>query len=253
VLYRRPEPKGRLRVATKTGTCGQTTVDYDERCIWLCVCFPGKPCNWSTTCPGPDGKDIKTTGTGLEIQPPDDDDEGPTHIGFDGPADAFAMLVGERTGRRIEVPEHIAGQRITIDVDGGWDAALRAAGFAGEATPLPRGVSVRGGRATIDSSVPAALVAAPDGGSVVVVLTAAARGTSGWGLGLVVRCDCKGIQGWCDTTLIDIGGGNSEVQCVSHGCTLTCEQSFKTGGTKLWARSGWTALSELPDVGPVDR
>lgn len=241
---------GDSRVANKEGTCGTATIEYDERCTWVCACFPGKPCQWSVHCPG----DIKTTGTGIEVHPPDEDDPGPKHIGFDGPADAFAMYIGEQTGRRIEVPERLADHRITIEVEGGWDAALRAAGFAGEDMRLPRGISVTDGKATIDSSLPAAVVPAPDGGSVVVVLTAsAARGTSGWGLGLVVRCDCKGIQGWCDTTLIDIGGGNREVQCVSHGCTLTCEQSSKPSGANLWTRIGWTPLSAQTDVGPVDQ
>ena len=51
-------------------TCGNTTVDVDARCSWVCNCIPGKGCDWTVSCPDGQGGTIKTTGTGLTATPP---------------------------------------------------------------------------------------------------------------------------------------------------------------------------------------
>jgi hypothetical protein len=117
-------------MGTRKSSCGSVEIEYDDTCTFFCVCAPGFPCAWTTICEGK-----KTSGTGLEVRPPDGD-PGPKHIGFDGPADAFAILIADQTGRNVEVPARLVDQRITIDVDGGWDAAIEAAGFQDSSGPV---------------------------------------------------------------------------------------------------------------------
>jgi len=111
-----------------SGKCGTTTVTYDKRCEYGCWCSRKGGCVWWLTCPGPDGKDIETSGTGL-VKPPPSDDDRPTHVAFDGRASAFAAFIEQHSGRHVEVPKGLAGKRVTIDVRGGVAAALRAAGW----------------------------------------------------------------------------------------------------------------------------
>jgi hypothetical protein len=92
---------------------------------------------WSVTCPGPDGEDYVTGGLGREGHPGEEGgDVEPTHVGFYGPVDAFAAFVGEQSGRPVSVPDRLRGQQIDIDVEGGFDAALRAAGFPDDDGPV---------------------------------------------------------------------------------------------------------------------
>jgi hypothetical protein len=70
------------------------------------------------------------------VYPPDDNNPGPTHIGYNGPAEGFVRLVQERAGRHIELPTARAAERITIDSEGGWDAAIAAAGLEEDHGPL---------------------------------------------------------------------------------------------------------------------
>lgn len=111
-----------------SGKCGTASVTYDKQCDYSCWCSRKGGCVWTVTCPGPNGKDITTSGTGL-VKPPPSGDDRPTHITFDGRAASFAEFILEHSGRHVDVPRALAGKRVTIDVRGGVAAALRAAGF----------------------------------------------------------------------------------------------------------------------------
>ena len=101
--------------------------------VLLLVPEGGKQCVWSLTCPGSDGKDVGFSGVGLEIKPEDDDAPGRPprldHIAFDGSAEGFAARMLEHARRRVDVPKHLVGRRIQIEVEGDFDDAIRAAGF----------------------------------------------------------------------------------------------------------------------------
>ena len=118
-----------------TAKCGTAELTYSEDCEFSCWCPKGgKQCVWTLTCPGSDGEDVGFSGTGLEINPGDDDeDDGrpprPDHIAFDGTTERFVAFVREHAGRRLDVPKHLVGRRIRLEVEGDWDDAIRAAGF----------------------------------------------------------------------------------------------------------------------------
>lgn len=117
-----------------TAKCGTAELTYDEECEYFCWCPKGgKQCVWSLTCPGSDGKDVGFSGVGLEIKPEDDDAPGRPprldHIAFDGSAEGFAARMLEHARRRVDVPKHLVGRRIQIEVEGDFDDAIRAAGF----------------------------------------------------------------------------------------------------------------------------
>ena len=54
-------------MAQKSGTCGKTTVTFDENCGWCCNCMPHQTCNWTVSCPDGKGGWTYTDGTGLEV------------------------------------------------------------------------------------------------------------------------------------------------------------------------------------------
>ena len=116
-------------MANRSGSCGTANITYDEVCTFLCFCT-SNGCFWTVSCPGPGGEGdwTVTSGKGREV-PPEPDTTDPIHVGFDGPAEAFAVLISEKSGKRITVPKSLVGKRVTIHVDGGWDTALQAAGF----------------------------------------------------------------------------------------------------------------------------
>jgi hypothetical protein len=92
---------------TKT-TCGKTTIEYDERCGYVCNCIPGRPCDWTVTCPDGRGGWIKTTGTGLVVHPP----SGHPSVTVAGTLEAFATSLSAIWKRRVTVPPELRRKRV---------------------------------------------------------------------------------------------------------------------------------------------
>jgi hypothetical protein len=88
--------------------CGATTVEYDEKqCTYTCLCSPGSPCAWSVTCPGPGGKDITTSGTGLVSTV-----SGHPSVVISGALAVVAKSLEKAWGRRVIVPGALQGKRV---------------------------------------------------------------------------------------------------------------------------------------------
>ena len=88
--------------------CGATNIDYDaEHCSYSCECGAGQPCVWSVTCPGADGKDIVTSGSGRPHTPV----RQPTLV-ISGNLTAIAKSLEKMWGRRVIVPAKLRGKRV---------------------------------------------------------------------------------------------------------------------------------------------
>jgi hypothetical protein len=111
-----------------TAKCGGTEVDYDETlCSYTCLCSPGQKCVWSVTCPGPGGKDITTSGTGLVSNSP----VGHPSVVISGNLAVIAKSLGKIWGRRVVVPKSLRGKRVRRQtLKGTSDEIARALGFS---------------------------------------------------------------------------------------------------------------------------
>jgi hypothetical protein len=87
-------------MAKNTATCGKTTVTYDERCGYVCNCIPGKPCDWTVSCPDGKGGWIDTTGTGLVVNLPTN----PPTVTVAGRLALCAKALEKTWKRRVIVP-----------------------------------------------------------------------------------------------------------------------------------------------------
>jgi len=90
-------------------TCGKTTVDYDDRCAFSCNCTPKSGCQWIVACPGPGGKLIYTSGTGLVVSPPKTKRP---HVTLSGELKICAKLLERHWKRRVTVPATLGSKRI---------------------------------------------------------------------------------------------------------------------------------------------
>jgi hypothetical protein len=92
-----------------TVKCGKTEIEYDETvCSYACACAPNQPCFWTVTCPGPGGKDITTSGTGLVVSPPTDRPS----VVVAGNLAVAAKVLAKVWRRRVVVPSRLRGVRI---------------------------------------------------------------------------------------------------------------------------------------------
>ena len=88
--------------------CGGTNIDYDEKlCTYTCACVPNQACVWSVTCPGPGGKDVTTSGTGLVSSP-----EGQPTVVIAGNLAVAAVSLAKVWRRQIDVPTKLRRVRI---------------------------------------------------------------------------------------------------------------------------------------------
>jgi hypothetical protein len=88
--------------------CGKTNIDYNEAlCTYTCMCAPHQDCVWSVTCPGPGGKDVTTSGTGLVSTPVTD----PVLV-IGGNLAVAAKSLEKVWGRRVVVPKDLQGVRV---------------------------------------------------------------------------------------------------------------------------------------------
>jgi hypothetical protein len=95
-------------VATNKATCGKTTVEYDERCSYVCNCLPGGGCDWTVTCPDGKGGWIKTSGTGRIDTPPPH-----PSITVAGNLAALAEALGSIWKRPVKVPAAAGKKSLT--------------------------------------------------------------------------------------------------------------------------------------------
>jgi hypothetical protein len=107
--------------------CGATTIDYDEtRCSYTCGCAPNQPCIWGVTCPGPDGTEITTSGTGRPSTP-----VGQPSVVISGDLTAVAKSLEKIWRRRVVVPERLRGKRVRRRMlKGTAEEIARALGFS---------------------------------------------------------------------------------------------------------------------------
>lgn len=108
--------------------CGGTNIDYDEKlCTYTCACVPNQACVWSVTCPGPGGKDITTSGTGLVITP----EGGRPTVVVAGNLAVVAMTLAKVWRRRIDVPSKLRKARVRRrTLKGTPEEIANALGFA---------------------------------------------------------------------------------------------------------------------------
>jgi hypothetical protein len=105
-------------------TCGKTTVDVDARCSWVCNCLPGKPCDWTVSCPDGMGGWISTTGTGLTTTPP----RHPT-IKVAGNLAGIAICLTRAWKRPVTVPEGPGRKKIERTLKGTPEEIAHALGL----------------------------------------------------------------------------------------------------------------------------
>jgi hypothetical protein len=111
-----------------TAKCGKTEIDYDAAlCTYTCLCSPGQACVWSVTCPGPGGKDITTSGTGLVVSPPTADPS----VVVSGNLAIAAKALARGWRRRVAVPARLQGVRVRRrTLKGTPDEIAEALGFS---------------------------------------------------------------------------------------------------------------------------
>lgn len=108
---------------TNKTTCGKTTIKYDDRCGYVCNCIPGRPCDWTVTCPDGHGGWIKTTGTGLIANPP----TGHPHVTVAGLLEACAKSLSVLWKRRVSVPTALGKKKLRKRTIKGNEEAIAAA------------------------------------------------------------------------------------------------------------------------------
>jgi hypothetical protein len=108
--------------------CGGTNIDYDEKlCTYTCMCAPNQACVWSVTCPGPGGKDVTTSGTGLVSTP----EGGRPTVVVAGNLAVVAMTLAKVWRRRIDVPSKLRKVRVRRrTLKGTPEEIANALGFA---------------------------------------------------------------------------------------------------------------------------
>jgi hypothetical protein len=89
----------------KTGQCGNTKVSYDARCTYICICEPGKQCNWSVDCNG-----MVTTGTGFKAPP--SGHPWPSGATVAGKLEVCAKVLEKILKRPVIVPPDLRGKTI---------------------------------------------------------------------------------------------------------------------------------------------
>jgi hypothetical protein len=107
--------------------CGATTIDYDAtQCSYTCACTPNQPCIWSVSCPGPDGKEVTTSGTGRPPTP-----VGQPSVVISGNLAAVAKSLEKIWRRRVVVPERLRRKRVRRRMlKGTPEEIARALGFS---------------------------------------------------------------------------------------------------------------------------
>ncbi len=94
-------------MASKTTSCGKTTVNYDDVCAYSCSCAPGGGCNWIVSCPDGRGGWIYTSGTGLIAQPPTH-----PHVTIAGTLELCAKGLEKLWKRQVIVPKGLRKKTI---------------------------------------------------------------------------------------------------------------------------------------------
>lgn len=113
-------------MAQKSGTCGKTTVTFDENCGWCCNCMPHQTCNWTVSCPDGKGGWTYTDGTGLEVH-----GGGHTHptVTVAGNLEAVAAILSKTWKRPVSVPTNLPKQTIEGTITGTHEEVAHALGL----------------------------------------------------------------------------------------------------------------------------
>ena len=94
-------------MAKVTQTCGKTTIDFDERCSYVCLCQTGAPCQWTVKCPDGHGGTLDTSGTGITTNPP----KHPT-VTVMGTLETLAQMLEKKWKLPVFVPVSLRDKRV---------------------------------------------------------------------------------------------------------------------------------------------